>query len=275
MDLIGKCAIVTGGSNGIGKAIAGRLAQNGANVFLIARTRKFLENASQELQREAPNPSQRFGFFSADVSDRAAVRDAVRAAEAECGPVAVVVNSAGFHRMGYVEKVSVSDIEDEIRGNYLGTVYVVKEVLPGMIERREGWILNVSSLAGLKGVFGYAGYSGAKFAVMGFSEALRSELRPYGITVSTLCPPDVEVEKLEHYVEREQPLENARVSGRAKAVQPEEVARVAVAGMERGSFIIISGSTGKLLHLANRLAPWAVDAILNRTIDKARRERGL
>ena len=275
MELIGKCAIVTGGSNGIGKAIAGRLAQNGANVFLIARTRKFLESASEELEREARNPSQRFGFFSADVSDRAAVRDAVGAAEAECGPVAVVVNSAGFHRMGYVEKVPVSDIEDEIRGNYLGTVYVVKEVLPGMIERREGWILNVSSLAGLKGIFGYAGYSGAKFAVMGFSEALRSELLPYGITVSALCPPDVEVEKLEHYVEREQPLENARVSGRAKAIQPEEVARVAIAGMKSGSFIIVPGSSGKLLHLANRLAPWAVDGILNRTIDKARREREL
>jgi 3-dehydrosphinganine reductase len=275
MELIGKCAIVTGGSNGIGKAIAGRLAQDGANVFLIARTRKFLESASQEVEREARSPSQQFGFFCADVSDRAAVRDAVGAAEAECGPVAVVVNSAGFHRMGYVEKVPVSDIEDEIRGNYLGTVYVVKEVIPGMIERREGWILNVSSLAGLKGIFGYAGYSGAKFAVMGLSEALRSELRPYGITVSALCPPDVAVEKLEHYVHREQPLENVRVSGRAKAVQPEEVARAAVAGMERGSSIIIPGSSGKLLHLANRLAPWAVDGFLNRTIDKARRERGL
>ena len=275
MDLTGKCAIVTGGSNGIGKAIAGLLARNGANVFLIARTQELLRLASQETKQEASNASQRFGFFSADVSDQSAVQDAVKAAEVECGPVAVVVNSAGFHRTGYVEKVSISDIEDEVRVNYLGTVYMVKQVLPGMIERREGWIQNISSLAGLKGIFGYAGYSGSKFAVMGFSEAIRSELRPYGISVSVLCPPDVDVEKLEHYVEREQPLENVRVSEGAKAMQPEDVARAAIAGMERGSFIIIPGFSGKMLHLVNRLAPWAVDGILNRTIERARRERGL
>ena len=275
MDLTGKCAIVTGGSNGIGTAIARLLARGGANVFLIARTQEPLRLASQETKREARNASQRFGFFSADVSDQRAVEDAVKAAEAECGPVAVLVNSAGFHRTGYVEKLPISDIEDEVRVNYLGTVYMVKQVLPGMIERREGWIQNVSSLAGLKGIFGYAGYSGSKFAVMGFSEAIRSELRPYGISVSALCPPDVDVEKLEHYVEREQPLENVRVSEGAKAMKPEDVARAAIAGMERGSFIIIPGSSGKMLHLVNRLAPWAVDRILNRTIDRARRERGL
>jgi short-subunit dehydrogenase len=275
MDLTGKCAIVTGGSNGIGTAIARLLARNGANVFLIARTQEPLRLASRETKREARNASQRFGFFSADVSDQSAVQDAVKAAEAECGPVAVLVNSAGFHRTGYVEKLPISDIEDEIRVNYLGTVYMVKQVLPGMIQRREGWIQNVSSLAGLKGIFGYAGYSGSKFAVMGFSEAIRSELRPYGISVSALCPPDVDVEKLEHYVEREQPLENVRVSQGAKALQPEDVARAAIAGMEKGSFIIIPGSSGKMLHLVNRLVPWAVDRFLNRTIDRARRERGL
>ena len=275
MDLTGKCAIVTGGSNGIGTAIARLLARNGANVFLIARTQEPLRLASEETRQEARNASQRFGFFSADVSDQSAVQNAVGAAEAECGPVAVLVNSAGFHRTGYVEKLPMSDIEDEVRVNYLGTVYMVKQVLPGMIERREGWIQNVSSLAGLKGIFGYAGYSGSKFAVMGFSEAIRSELRPYGISVSALCPPDVDVEKLEHYVEREQPLENVRVSEGAKAIQPEDVARAAIAGMERGSFIISPGSSGKVLHLVNRLAPWAVDRILNRTIDRARRERGL
>ncbi len=275
MDLTGKCAIVTGGSNGIGTAIARLLARNGANVFLIARTQEPLRLASEETRQEARNASQRFGFFSADVSDQSAVQNAVGAAEAECGPVAVLVNSAGFHRTGYVEKLPMSDIEDEVRVNYLGTVYMVKQVLPGMIERREGWIQNVSSLAGLKGIFGYAGYSGSKFAVMGFSEAIRSELRPYGISVSALCPPDVDVEKLEHYVEREQPLENVRVSEGAKALQPEDVARAAIAGMERGSFIIIPGSSGRMLHLVNRLAPWAVDRFLNRTIDRARRERGL
>jgi len=172
MYIDGKCAIVTGGSGGIGKAIAKLLARRGANVFLIARTEELLRATIDELKNEADSASQRFGFFSADVSDLAAVQDAVKAAEAECGPAAILVNSAGFHRTGYVEKIPISDIEDEIRVNYLGTVYMAKQILSGMMERREGWIMNISSLAGLKGIFGYAGYSGSKFAVVGFSEAL-------------------------------------------------------------------------------------------------------
>ena len=185
------------------------------------------------------------------------------------------MNSAGFHRTGYVEKVPISDIEDEIRVNYLGTVYMAKQVLSGMMERREGWIMNISSLAGLKGIFGYAGYSGSKFAVVGFSEALRSELRPYGISVSVLCPPDVDVERPEHYIKREQPLENLKISEGAKLMQPGDVSRAAIKGLESGSFIIIPGFSGKMLYVANRIAPWLVDMVLNRTIDKARKKRGL
>ena len=275
MHIDGKCAIVTGGSGGIGKAIAKLLARRGANVFLIARTEELLRATIDELKNEADSASQRFGFFSADVSDLAAVQDAVKAAEAECGPTTILVNSAGFHRTGYVEKVPISDIEDEIRVNYLGTVYMAKQILSGMMERREGWIMNISSLAGLKGIFGYAGYSGSKFAVVGFSEALRSELSPYGISVSVLCPPDVDVERPEHYIKREQPLENLKISEGAKLMQPGDVARVAIKGMESGSFIIIPGFSGKMLYVANRIAPWLVDMVLNRTIDKARKKRGL
>jgi len=275
MYIDGKCAIVTGGSGGIGKAIAKLLARRGANVFLIARTEELLRATIDELKNEADSASQMFGFFSADVSDLAAVQDAVKAAEAECGPAAILVNSAGFHRTGYVEKVPISDIEDEIRVNYLGTVYMAKQILSGMMERREGWIMNISSLAGLKGIFGYAGYSGSKFAVVGFSEALRSELRPYGISVSVLCPPDVDVERPGHYIKREQPLENLKISEGAKLMQPGDVAHTAIKGMESGSFIIIPGFSGKMLYVANRIAPWLVDMVLNRTIDKTRKERGL
>jgi len=275
MYIDGKCAIVTGGSGGIGKAIAKLLARRGANVFLIARTEELLRATIDELKNEADSASQMFGFFSADVSDLAAVQDAVKAAEVECGPTTILVNSAGFHRTGYVEKVPISDIEDEIRVNYLGTVYMAKQILSGMMERREGWIMNISSLAGLKGIFGYAGYSGSKFAIVGFSEALRSELRPYGISVSVLCPPDVDVERPGHYIKREQPLENLKISEGAKLMQPGDVAHAAIKGMESGSFIIIPGFSGKMLYVANRIAPWLVDMVLNRTIDKAREERGL
>jgi 3-dehydrosphinganine reductase len=273
MNISGKCAIVSGGSVGIGKAIADRLARRGANVFLIARREERLREAVDDLKGKAADPSQRFGFFSADVSNLTAVQEAMKAAEAECGPPAVLINSAGFSLVGYVEKLPISDIETEMNVNYLGTVYTTKQVIEGMIARREGWILNISSLAGLKGIFGYAGYSAAKFGVIGFSEALRSEMRPYNVRVSVLCPPDVETERFKNET-RPKPLENVRISEGAKLMQPGEVADVTIRGMEKGSFIIIPGFSGKMLHVANRFAPWLVDAFINRTIDKARKERG-
>ncbi len=274
MDLSGKCAIVTGGSDGIGKAIAIELTRLGANVFLIARRVEVLEKALNEMKAESKNADQRFGIFSADVSDSAAVEEAVKAAEAECGPPAVLVNSAGFSLAGYAEKLPISDIEAEIKVNYLGTVYAVKQVLDGMMERREGWILNISSLAGLKGIFGYTGYSGSKFAVIGYSEALRSELRPHGVQVSVLCPPDVDTERVRADT-RETPLEMQRISEGAKLMHAEDVARVTIRGMRKGKFIIIPGFSGKMLHVANRVAPWLVDSIINKTIDEVRKERGI
>ncbi len=274
MNLVGKCAVVTGGSAGIGKAIAKELAHRGANIFLIARRKEVLRAAVEEMRREAKEESQRVGFFSADVSDLAAVTEAVAKAEADCGPPAVLVNSAGFSLAGYAEKLPISDIETEISVNYLGTVYAVKQVLNGMMERREGWILNISSLAGLKGIFGYTGYSGSKFAVIGFSEALRSELRPYNVNVSVLCPPDVDTERVRTDT-REKPLEMVRISEGGGLMQPEEVASAAIKGMEKGSFIIIPGFSGKMLYVVNRIAPWLVDMVLNRKIEKVRKERGL
>jgi len=274
MDLNGKCAIVTGGSDGIGRAIAREFTRRGANVFLMARGEDKLKSAIGEMKAEAVSANQRFGYFRGDVSDLSAVEEAAKAAEAECGPPAVLVNSAGFSLAGYVEKLPISDIETEAKVNYLGTMYMVKQVVGGMIDRREGWIMNISSLAGVKGIFGYTGYSGSKFAVVGFTEALRSELRPYGIKVSVLCPPDVDTERIRTDT-REKPLEMLRISEGGGLMQPEVVARKALRGMEKGTFMIIPGFSGKMLYIANRIAPWLVDMFLNRTIDKARKERGL
>jgi 3-dehydrosphinganine reductase len=274
MNISGKCAIVAGGSVGIGRAIADELARLGANIFLIARREEPLAAATEELKRTAVSSSQTFSYYRADVSDWKAVGEAIKKAEFECGPPAVLVNSAGFSLGGYVEKLPISDIETEIKVNYLGTVYTVKQVISGMIERRQGWILNISSLAGLKGIFGFTGYSAAKFAVIGFSEALRSELRPYGIHVSVLCPPDVDTDRFINDT-REKPLENLMISKGAKLMHADEVARAAIRGMKKGSFIIIPGFSGKLLQIANRFAPWLVDMSIDRTVDKARKERGL
>ena len=274
MDIAGKCAIVTGGSSGIGKAIAKLFAKRGANVFLIARREDLLKETLEEIEKEARDKSQIFGSFSADVSDKVAVEEAVKAAEEQCGPTTVLVNSAGVSNPGYVEKLSISSMETEINVNYLGAVYMIKHVIEGMMERRGGHILNVASLAGLKGIFGYTGYCGSKFALIGFSEALRSEMRPYGITVSALCPPDVDTPMLEEE-NKVKPLETLKISEGAKIMSPGDVADAAMAGMDKGAFIIIPDSSGRMFHGINRLAPALIDGMLNKIVDKARKQRGL
>jgi short-subunit dehydrogenase len=274
MELKDTCAIVTGGSSGIGLAIAERLVRRGANVFLVARRRDQLERASTELRKNVVNSSQRIGFFSADVADLDSVQEAVKAAQSECGLVSLLVNSAGVSLPGYIEKLPIPSIETEIKVNYFGTVYMIKQVLNGMMERKQGWILNVSSLAGLKGIFGYAGYSGSKFAVVGFSEVLRSEVRPYNIKVCVLCPPDVDTPMLRDET-KIKPVETLRISEGAKLMQAEDVARAALEGLERGTFLIIPNFSGKMFNIVNRFMPSLVDAIINNTIDKVRKERGL
>ena len=272
MDLSGNCAIVTGGSSGIGKAIAKQLARRSANVFLIARSKGPLETAVAEMKQEAVSTSQRFGFFCADVAEPDALREAVKTAEAECGPTAVLVNSAGISNPGYVEKLPVSGMEDEIKVNYLGTVYMIKLVLNGMIQRREGWILNISSLAGLKGIFGFTGYCGSKFAVIGFSEALRSEIRPYNVKVCVLCPPDVDTPMFREE-NRVKPVETKKISETAKVMKAEDVARAAIQGLDRSSFVIIPNLSGKALRIVNALMPSLLDKYLDRIVDKVRRKR--
>jgi 3-dehydrosphinganine reductase len=274
MNIGGACAIITGGSSGIGKCIAERLAQQGANVFLVARREKPLKNAMAELERNARGATQRFGYFAGDMSEFAVAEEAVRQAEAVCGPTAILVNSHGCVNPGYVEQLPISGMETELKVNYLGTVYMIKQVVTGMIERRRGWILSVSSLGGLKGVFGYTGYAGSKFAIVGFSEALRSELRPYGIVVSVLCPPDVDTPMFENE-NKFKPIETMKISEGAKLMQPDAVAAAALKGLEKRKFLIIPNFPGKLFYIVNRLAPWMIDRFIDSTIDKVRKQRGV
>ncbi len=274
MDVASKCAIITGGSSGIGKEMAKILANRGANIFLVARREEVLKAALGEVRGRAVSPSQRFGYFGADVSNLDAVKEAVAAAEDECGPPAVLINSAGIVNPGYVEELPISGMEAEVSINYLGTMYMIKQVLDGMMRRREGWILNVSSLGGLKGIFGYTGYSGSKFAVVGFSEALRAEMRPYGIQVSVLCPPDVDTPTFEEE-NKVKPLETKRISEGGQVMQPQDVARAAIKEMEKGTFLIIPNVPGKLFYIVNRLFPSLLNTLFDKTVEKVRKERGI
>ena len=127
-------------------------------------------------------------------------------------------------------------------------------------------------MAGLIGVFGYTDYSASKFAIIGFSEALRSELKQYGITVSVLCPPDTDTPGLDEE-NKTKPEETKAISASAGLMQPDEVARALIKGMQKEKFLIIPGLDGKSTFMAKRLFPRLVEFIMDRQIKKVQQKK--
>jgi short-subunit dehydrogenase len=135
------------------------------------------------------------------------------------------------------------------------------------MRKQGGYIVNVSSVAGFVGVYGLSAYSASKFAVIGFSEALRSELKRFKITVSVLCPPDVDTPMLEKS-NRIKPEETKAISSSASLVKPIDVAGAVIEGMGRGQFLILPGSGTKFTHFMKRLFPGLVESIMDNQIRK-------
>lgn len=186
-SLKGKIAVITGAGKGIGKAIALALAAEGVHVGLISRT-------SQD-HLELKNELKRFGVKTAnapaDVSDIQAVNSAIDSIQKELGSIDILINNAGTAKFGKFLDLEPSEWEDQIRVNLFGVYYVTRAVLPQMIERQTGDIVNISSSAGLKGSPMTSAYSASKFGLMGLSDSLMQEVRKYNIRVTALNPSTV------------------------------------------------------------------------------------
>ena len=208
----GKVALVTGGSSGIGKAIACILAERGLDVWLVAQRHELLEFARKEVENHRMDQNQVIAMVSADVSNWAQVRKAILTINEKSGPVDLLVNSAGVTHPGYVQDLDLNIFTWMMEVNYFGTVYVTKEVLPAMLKRGSGFIVNISSVAGFVGTFGYTAYGASKFAVRGFSDALRAEMKLHNIGVALVFPPDTQTAQLE-YETKIKPTETKALAG--------------------------------------------------------------
>jgi len=268
---LGRRALITGGSSGIGAAVAGELVRRGAHVFLVARHQDRLEQTVARLRDTARDAGQKIEYAVADVSLATQVSEAVAGAEQRLGPIDLLINSAGITQPGYAEDLPLESYRAQIDTNYMGTVHTVKAALPLLISRRSGWIVNLSSAAGLKGIFGYAGYCASKFAVVGFSEALRAELVRHGIGVTVVCPPDTRTPMLA----AESPLrpyETAYLAAQGKVLEPEQVALAVLGGIEHRRSLVVPGFDSKFLRFANGLAPGAIDWMFDGMVRKAQRQ---
>jgi 3-hydroxybutyrate dehydrogenase len=176
----GQHAFVTGGGRGIGRAVAAALAGAGATVTVIGRTEAPL--------REAVEAGDAAGCGVADVTDVVEVKREVTAAEAARGPIAILVNNAGSVETGAFAKADPSVFRTMWNVHLMGAVHATQAVLPGMIERGSGRIVNVASTAGLKGYPYVTAYCAAKHALVGLTRALAAETATRGVTVNAVCP---------------------------------------------------------------------------------------
>jgi 3-dehydrosphinganine reductase len=229
----------------------------------MARRQELLDAAQQEVEARRVDPSQQFGIVAADVADPDQAAQAVETMTRSAGVPDVVINSAGITHPGYVHELPLEKFESLMQVNYFGTVYVTKSVLPGMIERGSGHIINISSMAGYQGVFGYSAYGASKFAVTGFSESLRMEMKPHGIRVAVAFPPDTDTPQLA-YEEPFKPAETKAISGTAKALSAQAVAGSILKQAEAGHFLIFPGFDSRLFYLlTTKLPKWMVLSVLD------------
>ncbi len=177
-------AIVTGASSGIGRALAVQLGSSGYRVGLIARRPADLEAAAATIVAAGGTAVAAV----ADVTDRSALRAAIGSVVDQLGPVEVMVANAGFGSPTRLDPLNTADVEETMRVNVMGVIYSIEAVLPGMIERRRGHLVAVSSLAAFKGMPGESAYCASKAAVNAYMEGLRIALRSKGVTVTTVCP---------------------------------------------------------------------------------------
>ncbi|MCX7681497.1 MAG: SDR family oxidoreductase [Anaerolineae bacterium] len=272
MDFHGQHVIITGGSSGIGRAVAGLLTARGAHISIVARRQQLLDETLAELETLRVSPSQRLAAYSADLSDREQAEQAIMSLTANGYPPDILINSAGITHPGYFEQLPAEIFRTVMEVDYFGTLYPIRAVVPTMMARRRGHIVNISSVAGFLGVFGYSAYCAAKFAVRGLSDVLRQELKPYGIHVSVVFPPDTDTPQL-HYEEPLKPPETRRISGTAKTLTAGEVARAIVRGIERRQVYILPNFETRLYFLLangfSGLFRWYFD----RAIAQVRRAR--
>ncbi|MBZ0287806.1 MAG: SDR family oxidoreductase, partial [Anaerolineae bacterium] len=182
--------LVTGAGRGIGRAIASRFAEAGCAVALLARTCSEIDAAVDELQSQ----KRRAIGLTCDVTDSMDVKRAVAMVEKELGGVDILVNNAGYAHFVSIADLDVDEWQRTLDVNLTGPFYCIKAVLPGMMERRFGRIINISSVAGVKPLLNQSAYCASKHGLNGLSKVLALELKEHGIAVHAVCPGGVDTQ---------------------------------------------------------------------------------
>jgi short-subunit dehydrogenase len=252
MSFSGRTAVITGASSGIGRELAKILAANGARVGVTARRADLLD----ELVREVRTAGGTIESAVADVADRAALGDAIRSLEMKLGPVDLLIANAGVGLPSGAGPGHIEAVERMMRVNFLGVAYSFDAVLDGMLARKSGHLVAVSSLAAYKGLPGSAGYCASKSAVNAYCEGLRIEMRSRGVTVTCVCPGFIDT-----------PMTRKNDRPMPWLMQADEAARRIVAALQRKPAVY---NFPWQMRLVMWLTKWAPDWYVARNVSISR-----
>lgn len=248
-----KIIVITGGSSGLGKTLARRFMLAGAHVVLLARDKGKLEDVKNELEA-IKNLNQKIEIHSCDVSDPEATEKTFLEISKTLGDPDILVNSAGILKEGYFESLPLSTFRDVMDINFFGIIHSTRAVLPYFKKKGSGRIVNIASLGGKIGSFGYTAYCSAKFALVGLTETLRTELKPQNITVHLVCPGEFQspmVDDLNTY----RTAENKAITQTVPVLSLDQVADEVMEGIRKNRYLIVPGRIARLVEMTNRWFP--------------------
>jgi 3-oxoacyl-[acyl-carrier protein] reductase len=249
MNIQGKTALVTGASRGIGREIALELAQEGIKkLLLVARDRSRLE----ELADEVMDMGVEAVVIPLDLTKTVEVSIAIAKAWRDHGHIHLLVNCAGVAHQSSFLRSQLIDVQEEIAINLVGMYTITRLIARRMASQREGRIVNVSSLMGKVAAPTMATYSATKFAILGFTQALRGELAAYNVGVTALLPSLTDTDMVRD-------LEWFRW---VAVMSPKQVAKALIDGLHKESPEILVGWQSHLAVLCNRVAPWLLERLL-------------
>jgi NAD(P)-dependent dehydrogenase (short-subunit alcohol dehydrogenase family) len=255
-DIRGKVAVVTGAASGIGRATAIALAREGAHVAIADVDRTGLADTAARVSEAGGKVST----YLLDVSSREAVYAFAQEIEVQFGGADIVINNAGVAQVAAVEELSYEDFEWVMNIDFWGMVYGTKAFLPQLRKKGAGHIVNVSSIFGLFAVPTQAAYNSAKFAIRGFTEALRHEMRGSGIVVACVHPGGVKTNVMRNarFLQSVQTtVREQAASGfdRLARTSPDQAAQTIVKGIKRNNPRILIGMDARILDWLIRLLP--------------------
>lgn len=262
--LSGKQVVITGGSSGLGLELAHRLAAEGAELTLVARSRARLDDAARAVRQRTPGVT--VAVAAVDVADEPGLDRAFAEIVGRTGSVDVLINSAGILREGYFEELPASDFRDVMDVNFFGTVNAIRAALP-YLKRSRGRIVNIASVAGLMGVFGYTPYTASKHALVGFTESLRFELQPQGVGVQLICPGEFD-SPMVAALDASRTPENREHTLTIPKLAVEQIAAEVLRGIRRDTPFVVPGRQTRLVVSAQRLLPGVARAVSTRRIKK-------